>query len=93
MPRFPEADATVVLNAAWFWSASEIEIEPEAFRTGLVASSVTSTAFGVPMTAASLTPTIVKATCFWVPSREVIVKVSTLVSPAPRYCTLLSATE
>ena len=83
----------MVLNAAWPWSASEIEIDPVAFRVGLVASSVTSTTVGVPITAVSLTPMIVKATCLVVPSSEVTVKVSTLVSPAPRYCTLLSATE
>ena len=45
----------------------------------------------MPITAASLAPLIVKLTCFSVPSIEVTVKVSTLLSRAPSYCTALFA--
>ena len=55
-------------------------------------SSVTSVSVGVPIVAASLVPFMVKLTTLVVPSSAVIVKVSTLVSPAPRYCTALSLT-
>ena len=45
------------------------------------------------ITAASLAPLIVKLTVVVVPSSEVIVKLSILLSFAPKYCTLLLATE
>ncbi|MNH28175.1 hypothetical protein D3C79_883240 [compost metagenome] len=43
-------------------------------------------------TAASLLPVMVMVTVCSVPSTEVTTKVSTLVSPSPRYCTLLLST-
>ncbi|MGY4330821.1 hypothetical protein ACVWWG_005238 [Bradyrhizobium sp. LB7.2] len=77
-PRLPEAEVTVVLKAAWPWSASVIEIDPVTERFGAVASSVTSRWVGTPMTAASLVPWTLNESCFWVPSRDVTVKVSVL---------------
>ncbi|MGY4330823.1 hypothetical protein ACVW1A_004812 [Bradyrhizobium sp. LB1.3] len=94
-PRVPVAAATAtVWNEDWFWSASAIESTPVAVRLPAAetpTSSVTSWTTGAPMTAASLVPWMVKVTCFWVPSSAVRVKVSTLVSPTPRYCTALSS--
>ena len=59
---------------------------PLAVRLPLttLASSVTSGTVGSPITAASLAPWMVKLICLVVPSSAVTVKVSTLVSPAPR---------
>ena len=74
----PAAAITDVLNAAWFWSASEIEIDPAAFRVGLVASSVTSTTVG-PITAASLVPWMVNELLLGAVERGHLLKVSTLV--------------
>jgi hypothetical protein len=82
----PAELVTLVEKAAWPASVSLIEIEPEALRLPLpltAVSSVTVPTVGVPMMAASLTPLIVKDTTFVVPSALAIVKVSTLVLPAP----------
>jgi hypothetical protein len=49
-------------------------------------SSVTVATVGVPMTAASLTPSIVNDTTLVVPSMLETVNVSTLVLPAPSDC-------
>ena len=87
-----DAETTVVLNADWFWSASEMKRMPEAVSVTGEPFLVTSCWNGVPITAASLVPWMVKDTCFWVPSKAVTVKVSVLTSLAPRYCTALSAT-
>ncbi|MGY4330822.1 hypothetical protein ACVW1A_004811 [Bradyrhizobium sp. LB1.3] len=92
-PRLPLPAWIVGWNADSPWSTSTIETVPVAYRIGLVASSVTSWTVGVPITAASLMPWMVKETCLLVPSSEVTVKVSTLVSPAPRYCVAELGTE
>ncbi|MNE91723.1 hypothetical protein D3C80_1893690 [compost metagenome] len=56
------------------------------------ASSVTAALSVPPITAASLTPVMVTLIWCSVPSRALTVKVSTLVSPAWRYCTSALAT-
>ena len=87
MPRLPAALATVLEKAAWPASTSPIEIDPEAVRLPApltAVSSVTIATVGVPMTAASSTPLIVKLMTLVVPSTLAMVKVSTLVSPSPR---------
>ena len=95
MPRLPEVPVTVVWKAFSPASGSLIGIVPEATRlpepfTPL--SSVTADTVGLPITAPSLVPLIVKLTCFVVPSTLVIVKVSTRVSPRPRDCVAAFAT-
>ena len=55
-------------------------------------SSVISETVGVPITAASLVPWIVKLIDLVVPSAEAMVKLSAFVSETPRYCTSLLAT-
>jgi hypothetical protein len=82
----PAELVTLVENATWPASASLIEIEPDAVRLPLPltpASSVTTATVGVPMTAVSLTPLMVKLTTLVVPSMLVTVKVSTWALPAP----------
>ena len=55
-------------------------------------SSVTAPAASPAITAASLTPVMVTTTSLVVPSAALTVKVSVLVSPALRYCTLALGT-
>jgi len=73
-PSVPAAAITEVWNEDWFWSTSEIAMVPEAVRLPAVetlTSSVTSWTVGVPITAASLAPWMVKVTCLVVPSSAV----------------------
>ena len=88
--------STVVLKLAWAWSASLMLMLPVASRLPVLLStamsSVTVDAEGAPMTAASLVPVRVKLSVVVVPSSACRVKVSSLVWPAPRNCTALSAT-
>ncbi|MNF04661.1 hypothetical protein D3C80_2042280 [compost metagenome] len=65
---------------------------PVSVRVGLASSSVTAPLSVPPITAESLTPVMVMVTVCSVPSTDCTVKVSTLVSPSPRYCTLLLST-
>ncbi|MNN68391.1 hypothetical protein D3C81_1840980 [compost metagenome] len=81
-----------VWNVASPVSASVMDREPESVRFGLLASSVTAPTLLPAITAASLTPVMVTTTSWLVPSRALTVKVSTLVSPAWRYCTAALAT-
>ena len=86
---------TVVLKLAWPVSTSVMLMVPVAVRLPLslaLVSSVTAATVGAPITAASLLPLMVKLTVLLVPSALLTVKVSVLVSPAPRYCTALLAT-
>ena len=55
--------------------------------------SVVLRTVGVPITATSFLPWIVKLTCLVVPSSAVTVNVSVLVSLAPRYCVAELETE
>jgi hypothetical protein len=48
----PDAEMTVVLNAAWPALASVMEISPAAIKTCKFVSSVTSLTVGAPMIAA-----------------------------------------
>ncbi|MGY4330826.1 hypothetical protein ACVWWG_005243 [Bradyrhizobium sp. LB7.2] len=80
-------------NDDWFWSASVTISLPVADSVAPAESSVTVWTTGSPMTAASLAPLIVKETTLVVPSTDLMAKVSTLVSPSPRYWTALFATE
>ena len=56
-------------------------------------SSVTEATVGVPITASSLVPVMVKLTILEVPSRLEILKLSVVVTPALSICTALLATE
>ena len=67
-----------------FTLSAPLALSVESSRTVAAAVPVT--------TAASLVPLIVKLTSFSVPSAEVMMKLSTLLSVAPRYCTRLLAT-
>src|SRR5947209_3139666 len=85
-PRVPAAGGTVVWNDDWRWWASDAERVPEAVRLPAAltaASSVTSCTVGAPISAPSLAPWIVNDTSLLVPSNDLIVKVSTLLSLAP----------
>ncbi|MOA59988.1 hypothetical protein D3C78_1847510 [compost metagenome] len=81
-----------VWNVASPVSASVMLRLPESVRFGLLASSVTAPTLSPAITAASLTPVMVTLIWCSVPSRALTVKVSTLVSPAWRYCTAALAT-
>nr|WP_209297837.1 VCBS domain-containing protein [Aeromonas jandaei] len=65
---------------------------PVSVRVGLVSSSVTPPVSLPVITAASFTPVMVMVTVWVVPSTEATVKVSTLVSPSPKYWALLLST-
>ncbi len=94
LPKLPAAAATVVLKPAWNWSVSVMAMVPIALRFPLTGfrSSVTPLTVGSPMTAMSLVPLMVKLTSLVVPSMAVTVKVSILLSPAPKYWVALLAT-
>ena len=86
------ATMPLVWNRPWPASASVTVNEPAVPRSGDVASSVTVPTLSPAMTGTSLVPVRVTTTSCGVPSAESTVKVSTLVSPAARYCAALSAT-
>ncbi|MNH38816.1 hypothetical protein D3C79_999000 [compost metagenome] len=79
-------------NTAWPASASVRVRVPLSVRVGSVASSVTAPWSSPAMLGRSLVPVMVMTTSWLVPSALCTVKVSTLVSPRPRYCTLLLST-
>ncbi|MGY4330825.1 hypothetical protein ACVW1A_004814 [Bradyrhizobium sp. LB1.3] len=85
-----------VCSAAWPASGSVTRIVPATVSVAPPTSSVTVVLFGSPITAGVLAPPppwIVNEICFWVPSSEVTVKVSSLTSAAPRDCTAELTTE
>ncbi|MNE66254.1 hypothetical protein D3C80_1617930 [compost metagenome] len=97
MVRLPSAPALGVpvpaLNTASPASRSVRVRVPLSVRVGVVASSVTAPWSSPAITGRSLVPVMVMTTSWLVPSALCTVKVSTLVSPAARYCTLSLATS
>ncbi|MNE79210.1 hypothetical protein D3C80_1756750 [compost metagenome] len=80
-------------NTDWPASASSTVSTPLSVRVGLVASSTTAPRSAPAMVGRSLVPVMVMVTTWLVPSALCTVKVSTLVSPSARYCTLLLSTS
>ncbi|MNC58325.1 hypothetical protein D3C75_1080470 [compost metagenome] len=100
MVRLPRALAlgapTPGLNSASSAPSTSVTLRlPVSVRLPLTTfrSSVTAPLSSPLISAPSLTPVMVMVTVWLVPSRLCTVKVSTLVSPAPRYCTLSLATS
>ncbi|MOA45968.1 hypothetical protein D3C78_1684260 [compost metagenome] len=97
MARLPSAPALGVplpaRNLASSAPSTSVTLRvPVSVRVGVLSSSVTAPLSVPPITAESLTPVMVMVTVCSVPSTDCTVKVSTLVSPSPRYCTLLLST-
>ena len=93
----PSAPALATMPPVWNTdcpaSASLIVSVPVSVRVGSLKSSVTAPMPTPAITGRSLVPVTVTATSCGVPSAASTVKVSSLVSPAGRYCTALLATE